>query len=135
MKRKNVSVTPADNHAAPETPEEIVESQSYALMVPEIKNVNLDNIRIPQDVLALIPENIATANRMLPLYLTDRGSTLVVAMEDPRNDDAINNIGVYTGLRLEAQKAPGDVILEKIREHYTTQRAFAAAKELVGNAE
>ena len=136
MKRKNAAPIPSvENTTAAETAAEVTEAQSYALMVPEIKNVNLENIRISQDVLALIPENIATANRMLPLYLTDRGSTLVVAMEDPRNDDAINNIGVYTGLRLEAQKAPGDVILEKIREHYTTQRAFAAAKELVGNAE
>ena len=55
-------------------------AQSYALMIPEIRTVNLENIKISQDVLALIPENIAIANKMLPLYLTDRGTTLVVAM-------------------------------------------------------
>ena len=109
--------------------------QSYALMVPEIRTVNLENVKISQSVLSLIPENIAIANKMLPLYLTDRGTTLVVAMADSRNDDAINNIGVYTGLKLEAMEAPADIILEKIRAHYTTQRAYAAAKELVSNTE
>lgn len=114
---------------------EVTYAQSYSLMVPEIQTVNLENVKISQDVLALIPENIAVANKMLPLYLTDRGTTLVVAMADSRNDDAINNIGVYTGLKLEAMEAPADVILEKIRAHYTTQRAYAAAKELVANTE
>ena len=73
--------------------------QSYALMVPEIRTVNLENVKISQSVLSLIPENIAIANKMLPLYLTDRGTTLVVAMADSRNDDAINNIGVYSDLK------------------------------------
>lgn len=109
--------------------------QSYALMVPEVRTVNLENVKISQSVLSLIPENIAIANKMLPLYLTDRGTTLVVAMADSRNDDAINNIGVYTGLKLEAMEAPAEIILEKIRAHYTTQRAYAAAKELVANTE
>ena len=128
------------NSAAPNGAENVTDapeatSTSYALMVPEVRTINLENIRISQDVLALIPESIATANKMLPLYLTDRGTTLVVAMADSRNDDALNNIGVYTGLKLEAMEAPADIILEKIRSHYTTQRAYAAAKELVSTAE
>ena len=110
-------------------------NQSYALSVPEIQSVNLDRIKISQEVLALIPENIALANKMLPLYLTDRNTTLVVAMADPRNDDALNNIGVYTGLKLEAVQAPQDMLLEKIHSHYTTQRAYAAAKELAASTE
>ena len=124
---------PAAAEAAPQM--EAAATQSYALMVPEIRTVNLENVKISQNVLSLIPENIAIANKMLPLYLTDRGTTLVVAMADSRNDDAINNIGVYTGLKLEAMEAPAEIILEKIRTHYTTQRAYAAAKELVSNTE
>ncbi len=134
MKRKSAApAQPAEKPAdAPEMGADIPESHTYSLVVPEIQSVNLENVRISQEVLALIPESIALANHMLPLYLTDRGTTLVVAMENPRNDDAINNIGVYTGLNLEARRAPGEMISEKIRELYTTQRAFAAAKELVG---
>lgn len=133
-KKKNTAA-PQDTAESTVVPQVEANSQTYALVVPEIRTVNLENIRISQDVLALIPENIAIANKMLPLYLTDRGTTLVVAMADSRNDDAINNIGVYTGLKLEAMEAPADVILEKIRAHYTTQRAYAAAKELVSAAE
>lgn len=135
IKRKAPTAVPSETAPAAEPAIQSEATQSYALMVPEIQTVNLENIRISQDVLALIPENIAIANKMLPLYLTDRGTTLVVAMADSRNDDAINNIGVYTGLKLEAMEAPADVILEKIRAHYTTQRAYAAAKELVSNTE
>ena len=124
--------------AAQTTPDENVAAQfnhTYALTVPEVQSVNLDNIKISQEVLAMIPENIAIANKMLPLYLTDRNTTLVVAMADPRNDDAINNIGVYTGKKLEAVYAPQEILLEKIRSHYTTQRAFNAAKELAASTE
>lgn len=137
IKRKPNTSAPAQTSAAPEAkPQmEAAATQSYALMVPEIRTVNLDNVKISQNVLTLIPENIAIANKMLPLYLTDRGTTLVVAMADSRNDDAINNIGVYTGLKLEALEAPAEIILEKIRAHYTTQRAYAAAKELVSTTE
>ena len=134
---KSKTSTPASNSAPTENKTQVEASpvQSYALMVPEIRTVNLDNVKISQSVLALIPENIAIANKMLPLYLTDHGTTLVVAMADSRNDDAINNIGVFTGLKLEAMEAPADIILEKIHAHYTTQRAYAAAKELVSNTE
>ena len=137
IKRKTPTPASAQVKAASESNHQIEPAavQSYSLMVPEVRTINLDNVRISQNVLALIPENIAIANKMLPLYLTDRGTTLVVAMADSRNDDAINNIGVYTGLKLEAMEAPAELILEKIRAHYTTQRAYAAAKELVATTE
>ena len=137
IKRKTTTPASAQTAPAAETkPQaEPAATQSYALMVPEIRTVNLDNVKISQNVLSLIPENIAIANKMLPLYLTDRGTTLVVAMADSRNDDALNNIGVYTGLKLEAMEAPAEIILEKIHAHYTTQRAYAAAKELVATTE
>ena len=137
LKRKTSAPAPIqdsdDIESMPQ--EEAFSSHAYALMVPEVRTVNLDNVKISQSVLTLIPENIAIANKMLPLYLTDRGTTLVVAMADSRNDVAINNIGVYTGLKLEAMEAPAEIILEKIRVHYTTQRAYAAAKELVSITE
>lgn len=136
IKRK--PTTPVTQAAAPTEVKpqvDVASAQSYALMVPEVRTVNLENIKISQNVLSLIPESIAIANKMLPLYLTDRGTTLVVAMADSRNDDAINNIGVYTGLKLEAMEAPAEIILEKIRAHYTTQRAYAAAKELASTTE
>ena len=105
-------------------------SPTYALAVPAIRPVDLDKVKISQDVLALIPEHMAAANKMLPLYLSNHGSTLAVAMADCRNDDAINNIGVFTGLRIEPFSAPADKIADKIRTFYTTQRAYTAAKEL-----
>ena len=110
------------------TPEK--NAPSYALAVPDIRPVDLDKIKISQEVLALLPEHMAAANKMLPLYLTNQGSTLAVAMADCRNDDAINNIGVYTGLRIEPFSAPESEITRKIRALYTTQRAYSAAKEL-----
>ena len=137
LKRKTNTPAPVSGSAPAESKPQVEAAsvQSYALMVPEVRTVNLENIKISQSVLSLIPENIAIANKMLPLYLTDRGTTLVVAMADSRNDDAINNIGVFTGLKLEAMEAPAEIILEKIRAHYTTQRAYAAAKELASNTE
>lgn len=129
----------AETIPAPAAAEELkidpAASSTYALVIPEIRTVNLEKVKVSQEALELIPENIAIANKMLPLYLTDRGHTLVVAMADSRNDDAINNIGVYTGKKLDALEAPEELIMERIRAAYTTQRAYAAAKELVANTE
>ncbi|MBE6999557.1 MAG: type II/IV secretion system protein [Ruminococcaceae bacterium] len=133
--KRNPAQKPAEPAEAPEIKTAPNETAGRALIVPEVQTVNLAKIKVAQSVLALIPEAIATANKMLPLYLTNRDTTLVVAMADPRNDDAINNIGVYTGLSLEAMYAPAEVIEEKIRELYTTQRAYSAAKELVSSVE
>ena len=136
-KRKTTTSAPTGEKTAyiMKQPMEESTGPSYSLLVPEVRSVNLENVKISQDVLALIPENIAIANKILPLYLTERGTTLVVAMSDARNDDAINNLSVYTGLRLEAMEAPGDTILEKIQTLYTTQRAYNAAKELTATVE
>ncbi|MBE5892175.1 MAG: type II/IV secretion system protein [Lachnospiraceae bacterium] len=103
--------------------------------IPKARAVDLDMIKVTQDVLLLIPEHIALANHMLPLYLTNGGNVLVVAMADPDNDDTINNIGIYTGYQLEALYAPAEKIEEKIRALYTTQRAYSAAKELAAATE
>jgi len=103
--------------------------------LPKAAAVDLDQVKVSQETLLLIPENIAIANKMLPLYLINDGTVLVVAMADPDNDDTINNIGIYTGYQLEAVYAPPEKIEDKIRELYTTQRAYAAAKELAAATE
>jgi len=106
-----------------------------SLTVLDAPKVDLTKTRVSEQALALIPESIATANKMIPLYLSKDGSTLYVAMANPKNDEAINNIGIYTGLLLEPMEAPEEIITEKIRELYATQRAYAAARELVANTE
>ncbi len=115
--------------------EKITTEQTSALTVPDVKQVDLYSTRVVEEALSLIPEHIAKANKMLPLYFSKDKTTLFVAMADPKNEDAVNNLGVYTGLRLEPMLAPEDVIFEKIRELYTTQRAFSAAKELAATTE
>ena len=45
--------------------------------IPKARAVDLDMIKVTQDVLLLIPEHIALANHMLPLYLTNGGNVLV----------------------------------------------------------
>lgn len=135
IKRKNSAPVSEPVQASEQGVNATEESSSYALLVPEIQAVNLENVKYSEEALEKIPESIAVANRMLPLYLSNNGRTLVVAMADPRNEDAINNIGIYTHMNLEALQAPEEEILEKIRTLYTTQRAYQAAKELAAATE
>ena len=53
--------------------------------LPKAAAVDLDQVKVSQETLLLIPENIAIANKMLPLYLINDGTVLVVAMADPDN--------------------------------------------------
>ena len=124
------------NDAAAKTFDDIApNTEVRALTVLDVPKVDLNAVRVSEQALALIPESIAAANKMIPLYLSQDGSTLYVAMANPKNDEAIKNIGIYTGLLLEPMEAPEEIINEKIRELYATQRAFAAARELVANTE
>ena len=64
--------------------------------------VSLSGVEVPTDVLARIPAAKAEKHRMIPLQVV-RGmgrDTLVVALADPRNLDAVDEIAFLTGTRL-----------------------------------
>jgi type IV pilus assembly protein PilB len=86
-----------------------------------IPSVNLDLFQIDDSVLRLIPEEVAQKYLVLPLSRV--GATLTLAMVDPTNVFAMDDIKFMTGFNIEPVVASESSILEGIEKAYgTTQQ-------------
>ncbi|MEK7774231.1 MAG: ATPase, T2SS/T4P/T4SS family, partial [Deltaproteobacteria bacterium] len=81
-----------------------------------IPTINLSTHEIDVEVLKLIPEDVAQKYQILPVSRT--GSTLVVAMADPSNIFAIDDIKFLTGYNVEPLVASDASIKNTIDKLY-----------------
>jgi type IV pilus assembly protein PilB len=84
----------------------------------EVPSINLSEFEIDPEVIALVPEDQAKKHMLIPINRA--GATLVVAMADPSNMFAINDIEFLTGYRVEVVVAPEKSIAEAIERYYQT---------------
>ncbi|MBE9527877.1 MAG: type IV-A pilus assembly ATPase PilB [Proteobacteria bacterium] len=81
-----------------------------------IPTVELATQEIDPDIVKLIPEDVALKYQVIPVSRT--GSTLVVAMADPSNIFAIDDIKFLTGYNVEPLVASDAAIKSAIEEYY-----------------
>ena len=93
-----------------------------------IPSINLCEFNINPDLIKLIPADLAYKYLAFPLSL--RGTTLVIAMADPSNIFAVDDIKFLTGFRIEALAAAESAIKEALTEYYNTSTSLS---ELVSN--
>ncbi|WP_457943242.1 GspE/PulE family protein [Caproiciproducens sp. LBM24188] len=104
---------------------QIIRSLERQLAIPYL---DLSSVSVDPTLSTLVPEELARSNHIVPVKRD--GSVLTIAVEDPLDYNGINDIGIYTRLKISPVIAEREKIETKIRELYTTQKAFAAAKEL-----
>lgn len=104
---------------------QMVKSLEEQLDVPY---VDLSGVMINPVLSELIPENIMRSSNLVPIRRD--GSVLTIAVSDPLDYNAINDIGTYTKLKINLVIAERKKIETKIKELFTTQKAFAAAEEM-----
>ncbi len=104
---------------------QIIRSLEKQLSIPYL---DLSSVSVDTTLSSLVPEELAHSNFIVPVRR--EGSILTVAVADPLDYNGINDIGIYTRLKVNPVIAEREKIETKIRELYTTQKAFAAAKEL-----
>lgn len=80
--------------------------------------INLSEFSINSDLIKLIPCDIAHKYLVFPLSL--RATTLVIAMADPSNIFAIDDIKFLTGYRIEVLAATESAIKEALNKYYDT---------------
>jgi type IV pilus assembly protein PilB len=81
-----------------------------------IPTVDLGSEELDSDTVKLIPEDVAQKYQVIPVSRT--GATLVVAMADPSNIFAIDDIKFLTGYNVEPLVASDAAIKSAIEEHY-----------------
>ncbi|HKR58676.1 MAG TPA: type IV-A pilus assembly ATPase PilB [Pyrinomonadaceae bacterium] len=85
-----------------------------------IPSVNLDLFQIEDPVLRLIPQEVAQKYSVIPLSRV--GATLTLAMVDPTNVFAMDDIKFMTGLNVEPVVVAEASIQQAIAKYYGTSR-------------
>ncbi len=83
--------------------------------------VDLKDVQIPSAILKLIPSGLARLHRALPIGLS--GNTLRVALVDPLDPHAAEDLRFALGKDVDVVVAPTDQIEEQIKEHYGSDTA------------
>jgi len=84
-----------------------------------VKGIDLASARIPEDVFALIPKDTASKYGVIPVAVRDTPGrkTLTVAMSNPTNLTALDELEGVTKCRIEPRIAPESLVKKRL-QHY-----------------
>lgn len=92
-------------------------SQQYGVPI-----IQLEDYSIEDTLLTLIPQNLAQKHSLVPLVRKE--SSLTVAMADPSNIVALNDIKFITGLDIQVMIAPESAVKQAIEKHYESNVSY-----------
>ncbi len=106
-----------------------------------VPSINLTDFEIDPSVLKLVPEDVATKHQIIPINRA--GSTLIVAMADPSNIFAVDDIKFLTGYNVEVVVASEAAVRTAIDKYYDQSATLQSVMsdfdevdlELVGTGE
>ncbi len=92
-----------------------------------VPSINLDEFEIDDDVIKLIPRELAHRHQVLPINRA--GSSLIVAMSDPSNLNAIDELKFNTGYHVEVVVASEEAIRDAIARYYDESATYQEIME------
>src|SRR6266496_4640467 len=110
--------------------EEITSLLSRQYGVPSI---NLDHFEVDPTIIKIIPAETARKYQILPLSRS--GATLTIAMADPTNVFAMDDIKFMTGYNVEPVVASETSLEEAIEKYYGSTRSLELRREGGGGGE
>jgi len=84
--------------------------------------INLQDFEIDPDVIKLVPEEVARKHTVIPVNRA--GAALIVAMSDPSNILAIDDLKFLTGYNIEIVVASEVAIEEALENHYSSKVSY-----------
>ncbi|MDE5717468.1 MAG: Flp pilus assembly complex ATPase component TadA [Lachnospiraceae bacterium] len=92
--------------------------------------VDLQNTEIPQEILELVPANVLKKHRAIPFeYSPDNMNVLRVAMSDPMDIAAMDDINIITNLQVEPVVATMGSVMLAIDRYYGQAEVNSALEE------
>ncbi|WP_130807165.1 GspE/PulE family protein [Senegalia massiliensis] len=107
------------------TETDIIEVLEFQMGIP---HVDLNKYFIEPDIVNLVPESLSKKYALIPIK-KDRGK-LIVAMSDPLNLFAIDDVKIATGLDVEPVISIKKDILDSIEQYYGKKSAEKAIEDL-----
>ena len=87
-----------------------------------VPSIDLNEFDIEGEIIKLIPKEVVLKHQVIPVNRT--GSTLIVAMADPSNIFAIDDIKFLTGYNVEVVVASEQAIEGAVEKYYTSNVTF-----------
>ncbi len=106
------------------TEDDIIQVLEFQLGIPHVK---LEKYNIDKSAYLAIPESIAKRYGLIPIK-KEKG-ILTVAMSDPLNVFAIDDLNIYSGMEIQPVIASLDDISKAIDKYYSAQKAMKAVEE------
>jgi type IV pilus assembly protein PilB len=98
-----------------------------------VPSISLDEFEIDPEVIALVPKDVATKHTVIPVQRA--GSTLIVAMADPSNIYAVDDLKFLTGLNIEAVVSTDSAIEAAIQRYYEKPEELASYSQVLDGME
>jgi type IV pilus assembly protein PilB len=96
-----------------------------------VPSISLSEFEIDPEVIQLIPKEVAQKHTVLPVQRA--GSTLIVAMADPANIYAIDDLKFLTGLNIEPVVTTDAAIEEAIVRYYEQPERLSSYDDVMGD--
>lgn len=94
-----------------------------------VEFIDLKGVKLDDDILALVPEDVIMKYRVLPIGFDEYNPNILkVAMSDPMDIIAIDDISIITGAQIEAMLAMEDDLDSAIAKFYGNHQAMEAAE-------
>jgi type IV pilus assembly protein PilB len=106
------------------TEDEIIQVLEFQLGIP---HVNLEKYNVDKAAYICIPESIARRYGLIPIK--KENGILTVAMSDPLNVFAIDDLKIYSGLEIQPVIASHNDVIKAIDRYYSAQKAMKAVEE------
>lgn len=95
-----------------------------------IDYIELRSCKLTEDVLRLIPEKEVVRYRAIPVEIDENNPNMLkVAMSDPMDIIAIDDLGILTNMQIEPMLTSDDEITEAIGKYYGNQQAMEVAEQ------
>lgn len=112
------------------TEQQLIEVLEFQLGIP---HVQLYRQKIDTKIINIVPQRIAEQHQVLPLRT--EGNKLVVAMADPLDYYAIDELRMSTGFRIEPTIASKDELQRAIKRYYGLQETVDQIMQNLGSRE
>ena len=104
---------------------------SYLQREYRLPVVDLGSLDVPREVLSVIPQALVLKHHLIPTNLVR--STLTVAMADPSNLMAINEVKFLTGYDVKVAVAAPAALQQAIERYYEANTSYQDVLEQIGN--
>ena len=115
------------------------DAQAIAMAQGELLNVPYISLRamtLPQEIVALVSGSILRKHNVCPIeFLTETHDSIALAMADPLDVNALDDISMITGCQIEPKIATMSEINHLLDKYYGSDEAMSAAEQFTKDRE